>query len=280
MAIIKTLDILLRGRTDQLGKDFKQAESQFKGFATRARSVLAAVIPVFSAGAFTAGIKSAIASLGDLEDRSFRFSIDPGELAAVEMAAKIAGVKVESLAMANKILSSQIIKSNKGLKESTQLFDKLGVSSQELQKLSFTDRLATVGKGFDKIQDQVTRTATALKLFGKSGIEAIPLITNGAVDLKNAFAELKSIGGIFTAKELATVGKADDAIAMFSTTVGNVFKRIAIQLSPSLTDLFRDLTAAIKPGTALNGVLRSMGDNAKVVDSVFQVGAFLIRTIS
>jgi len=88
------------------------------------------------------------------------------------------------------------------------------------------------------------------------------------------------LGGAFSERDLEPVRVANDEWDRLTATFSYAWQAIAIQLAPSLADLFDDLTEAIKPGTALNGILRSMGDIAKVVVSVFQVFVFILRGLS
>jgi len=277
MAIVKTLDILLRGRTEQLGTDLKTAQKQFQSFQSKVKSI---IVPAISTAVFFASIQSARAQLDGLAKRSVRLGIDPAELGALERAARLADVAVGELSMANKSLSSNIVKALAGGKQQAKVFNDLGLSADKLSKMNFSNQLIAIGGALDGVQDRAERTTLAFSLLGKAGVKVLPLILGGAEDLRKSLKRTRELGGIFESNDLKAVERANDLWSEFTMTLGYAWQRMAVELSPALSELFTDLINAIKPGTAFSGLLASIGDVVKILLVPLQILVFVIGELS
>jgi hypothetical protein len=280
MAIIKTLDILLRGKTDQLGKDLKKSQSMLGSWSSSVRGLVAAAIPVVSFAGITAGIRSAIDELDGLRDRSIRLGIDPGELASLERASQLAGVGVNQLSTAQKVLAVQTSKAIAGGKEQSRVFSQLGISSSTLARLSPTQQLITIGKALDGVKDRFEKTRIATELFGRAGLTIIPLIANGAEDLKKSFSDTARLGGVFSQSELNRIDAFNDSFFDLGFASKNLFKTMAVELTPALTKIVKALTDGIAPGTAFAGFFRGITEVTKAAIVPLQVLASTFSAIS
>lgn len=280
MAIVKTLDILLRGKTAELSKDLKKSEGLFKSWGGRVSSIVLAALPVISVAGLTAGIRSALTELDGLAKRSVRLSIDAGELASLERASSLAGLGIGQLTNAQKVLSVQTIKAIEGGREQVRIFEQLGISAKKFSQLTPTQQLIEFGKALDGVEGRAEKTRIAVGLFGKAGLSILPLVANGAEDLKKSFAETARLGGIFQAGDLKKVEEFNDRISDLKFTISNLFKSITIQLAPGLTAIAKSLIEAVKPGTLFSGIFRGIGEVARSVLVPLQLLASTFSAIS
>lgn len=280
MAIVKTLDILLRGRTEKLKTDMDKGKAIVSDFAIDLKGVLQNAFTGISTAVIVGKFRSVINALDDLGDRAKVFGASSEELGALEIAADLAAVKFEQLATASKFLLLNIAKANSGVKQSVDTFNALGVSATQLEKLSLTQRFEAIAMGLGKIDSQSKKAEIALKLFGKQGLLLLPLLANNGKELSSVLRDLQRFGILFTTEDTERLGAVNDAFSILGRTFDAVFGRIAVQASGILIQMARSLTEAIKPGTFLNGVMRGLADGLTVVLIGINLVSVAVRGLS
>lgn len=280
MAIIKTLDILLRGRTDKLKSDMDKGKAIVSNFAVDVKGLLQNAFAGVSTAVIVSKFRSVINAIDDLGDRAKVFGTNAEELGKLEYAAEIAAVSYDKLAMASKFMTLNIAKAKDGVEANVLLFKKLGTTGQELGKLSLTERFLKIAQGLGAIEDQSKKTELSMKLFGKQGLFLLPLLADNGRELTKVFSDLDRYGTVFSQRDAETLGDVNDAFALLSKTFNAVFGRIAVQMAPALKNIARNLSEAIKPGTFLNGVMRGLGDGLTIVIGLTTVLTAAVRAIS
>jgi len=262
MAVLKVLDVLLRGNTSIMDKDFKKGERIIQGFRSRLVGFAAAAVPTISFAGIAAGIGSAISQLDSLEERAQKFQIDPGSLVSLERIAGQAGVEVSGLSAGIGVLNRQMLAAVEGNQTAIKSFGLLGLKVGDLEKLTVEQRLVKIAKALKTVEGDFKKTAIAQKLFGKQGINLLPLLADGGDEIAKSFKRTKELGGIFSNAQLAIVSKANNLYEDLVFTIGNLSKAFAVQLSPVLSDIFTDLIEMTKPGTAFRELLDGIGTAA------------------
>lgn len=252
MAIAKTLEILLRAPTNRLDKDFNKSLAMSKKFFGQMASLAGTFGAGLSIAGFVSQLNSAFTTLDSLAKRAFRLNVDVTELRNLDLAAEMSGMAVGSLDTAFVRLSSNIADAQQGLGQSVRIFDKLGISASDLVDLPFPEQLQRIARGLDNIQAGTERAAVAIRLFGRSGLQLLPLLANGGGAIVDSMKEAQRLGGFISRSEAGRVETANDSFSKLTFTIRSLFQRMAVDLAPALNRVFVNLTEAIKPGTALN----------------------------
>ena len=195
------------------------------------------------------------------------------ELSALQHAANLGGVSVETVAKATRNLSRQAADFVDGGGEAADTFERLGITSEDLAKVQndqlglFTlvaDRISQLDSGFIKLN-------AAQELFGGRATSLLPVLEEGGEGLRKMFQEAEQLGLVMSTDAALGVEEANDAF----TRLGSLFKGILDQttaaLAPALqqlADLLRTrLTDAIEN---TNGSVRQFGQNLAVfvIDAV------------
>lgn len=106
------------------------------------------------------------------------------------------GVEITSMTTGLKTLTNKIDDAKNGSKSATEMFNKLGVSMNDLQSMSREEAFDAVIKGMQGMEDSTERAALANDLFGRSGQELTALFNQTAESteqLKNKAHELGMI---------------------------------------------------------------------------------------
>jgi hypothetical protein len=280
LAIAKTLDILLRAPTSKLDADFKKAQGLAKNFTSALKGLVAGAIGGFTLAGFFAKINEGFRTLDESAKRALKINVDVSEVRGLELAAQLSGVAVDKLTSSYSILNKQIDAANQGGKAQQELFKSLGLDSNALSGLGAGQQFEVIAKSLDQIQDRTRRAALAIQLFGRGGLDLLPMLANGGKGLVGAMKDAQRLGGFISNEEAGRVEAANDAFTRLQFTIRSVFQRIAVDMSPALQNLFRDLAEAVKPGTALNGLMLGFGSTLKFVATILAGFTRLIAVLS
>ena len=155
---------------DRTAAAFASATRGLQGMERHAQAVqtaLAGIGVTFSAAAAVAFVKGTIDAADGLNDLSQRLGIARHELAGWTLAAKLGDTTIEALGKGIKCLSTYIQEHGDKLRQ-------IGVDTQDPQKA-----LTQLSDIFRHLPDDMDKTALAVKLFGKAGMDLIPMLNQG-----------------------------------------------------------------------------------------------------
>lgn len=133
---------------------------------------------------------------GELSDLSARTGESAGQLLVLQRAFENSGVSADKVGTSvNKLQKFMEDAANGGAKQSA-VMDKLGISLADLQGKTPTQQMQIFAEKISGIQDPTQRAATAMTVFGKSGGELLPLLTNFSGEVETAKDQLGSMPGI------------------------------------------------------------------------------------
>ena len=198
------------------------------------------------------------------------------DLQVLGKAGKESGVGLDSIA-------SALVKTNKFLNEATR-----GSTSQleTLNRLGFATDAVTVKnlKATDviyKLADEIKRTGDAtaytediIKLFGKSGADLIPILTEGS----DKFKEIAESTRLFTAEEIKAGAAAEKAARAAENSWNNVLRIITSTVGEKIIrsnigDAYREALSQYGEGEGHFRELPKSGENLdKIIQSIIKEG--------
>lgn len=185
---------------------------------------------------FFQGFADATGAIGDTAERT---GASRERLQQLNFAAKLTGSSAETLAGALMKMNLAVGNAKKGSKEFQDMFSGLGiklknadgsVKNTDEQFNMFVDRLS-------KIKDPALQAQAAVKIFGKSATELLPLIKGGSAGLGEMTAEAARLGIVISdsaVREGEAFGDTLDTIHAALSGVGNT---IGSALVPQLNKL-------------------------------------------
>lgn len=196
--IAGALEIQLLANVARLAKDMQDA----KGAVTSAmgsiektvgiaRTALGALGVGLSVNYFKNFVTGAIVAQDELAKMSQRVGVSVERLAGLEHAAGMSGTSLGSVEKALKTVSSGLVDADRGLKGAQENFDALGVSIYDTNgQLKSADAvMIEVADQFALLEDGTQKTALATKVFGKAGLELIPMLNEGSAGMAALVAE-------------------------------------------------------------------------------------------
>lgn len=133
---------------------------------------------------------------GELNDLSTRTGESAGQLLVLQQAFDNTGVGADKVgASINKLQKFMEDAANGGDKQN-EVMNRLGISLADLQGKTPTQQMQIFAEKISGIQDPTERAATAMTIFGKSGGELLPLLTNFSGEVEAAKGQLGGMPGI------------------------------------------------------------------------------------
>lgn len=212
----------------------------------RVQGLLAGLGVSLTLGAFAALVKGAIDSADELNKLSQKIGISVEALSTLQFAAQLSDVGLDTLKTGLKGLSANVTEARAGLGEGAALFQALSISVEDTAgNLKSSDTiLLEIADRFASFEDGATKTALAVKLFGKSGMDMIPFLNQGSSGIRALMQEAERLG-LKLSTETAQAAEAfnDNLTALKASSSG-----LGISLATELLAPLRVVTDAIREG--------------------------------
>jgi len=212
----------------------KEANNALGGMGKILGSVTGGVLAL-GAGLSAAGVvafaKSAIDAADNMRDLSQKTGVSVENLSKFQQAAQMAGTDVEGVGKAmGKLAKGMYEAAQTGKGPTSEALRSLGISAVDASgKLRGTDQvMLDVADRFQQMPDGAQKAALAVQLFGKAGMDMIPMLNEGR----------QSIEGLAATMSTEFANKADaynDSLAATKAVFGQIGMEIASQLLPYLS---------------------------------------------
>lgn len=251
------------------------AQRQITGFQQATAAALTAA-PLI---AFTSGISRAIGELDRLGDQAPKVGLTAQALGELNFASRqnAGGAEVMEGAMGK--LSVRIADAAGGSKEAVAVFKTLGVQITDTNgKIKAGDQvLADLADRFAAMPEGPLKTAMAVEVFGKSGKEMLPLLSQGSAGLQQLREEFVRLSGGPVTEAVAQAQEWNDQLDKLWTMSQGYFAHVAQEVLPLLNQLVSDYTSTAEAtgevstaGTVLRTVLEALVSLGADVGYVFK----------
>jgi len=248
VARLELNDKLWRQSIDRITKD-----NSLSGYVLRNQAAIQSLGKTFTiAGAAVVGslgmmIKKG-ADYGDMMDEtSQKTGVAIGVLSGLKLAADKDGTSIEGLAMGLKGLSGKIVEANSGNKDAIALFKSLGVTVTDAngQIRPMKDVLFDTATAFSRTEDGAVKTKTAVDLFGRAGMEMIPMLNRGAEGLEREWKEAERLGLVLDEKAGRAASDFNDQLENLKGSLMGVAIQLGQALMPVLQTFITTTTNVI-----------------------------------
>jgi len=202
----------------------------------------------------------AIDALDELGKAGQKAGLTAAAFGQLDYAAQLADVSTESLMKGLKGLNTNLLQAAGGNQKIVAEFKALGFSADELKAgtLDATGALERISAVFQNLPDGPTKAAVAVKLFGKSGADLIPLLNEGPAALRKYAAEAKAFGFAVSNDAAKAAQDFNDELKRLGLAAQGAKLQIAGQLAPALTGVAKDMQDAAKQGGILAAVWQGL----------------------
>jgi hypothetical protein len=225
--------------------DLDSVKASLSGIGSEAallKTGLLALAGSLSVSGFIAWARAAIDAADAMNDMSQRTGIMVKDLAVFELASKQSGTTMESISRGVKGLSGVMSTHSEALKAA-------GITATDTN-----GAMIQLAEMFSKMPDGMEKTNLAVKVFGKSGMDLIPMLNMGAIGLGEAAEKANKY-----AIQMAIMAPLSDAfndnmaeMAIHAKVVGMSILNNAL---PAMVEITRAMAEAAQKGGILSAVM-------------------------
>lgn len=244
MATIGNLNVRVSAVTGGFTAGLKKAGGSVSSFASFVSGGLVTV-GKFAAGIGLTATAGAVGALG-LLTRSSLISVDAlaknakmldiniGALAGLQRTGERAGVSSEQLVKGIQRMEKTVSDASIGLSTAVRAFDQLGLSADQLKKLSPDEQFFAIAQAMSKVEDQSDRMRIAMDVFGRSGGRMLNLLTQDVEELRKQQERARELGLAVDPKDAANIEAANDSMADFKDSLRGIGNTLAATFAPAL----------------------------------------------
>lgn len=294
-AVIGALRVVMGADTAQWEQALDKAQLSLGSLSKFAGLAGAAIGGALAAAGVAVGIavKGMIDRADDMNDMSQRIGVPVEQLTALEHAANMSGVTLESFGKAMQRVSLNMTQAAVGGGKAAGAFDALGIKvlDSEGKLRTHIDVMGDIAEKFATMENGAGKTALAMTIFGKSGAELIPMLNEGRDGIKEMTDEAAELGLVISTDTAQAADQFNDNLTRLTSVKQGLTTMITARLLPALVNFTDMLTAAMKntklmdaAANILAGTFRVLVTAGIIVGSTFAglgriVGAAAIAVV-
>ena len=253
-----------KGLADSLGKTF----DRIKKAAAAAISVAAVKKGIDTLMSFA----NEVSSVGDkIDKQSQALGLSRKAYQEWDYILGQNGASIDSLGVSMKTLNSAILSAGEGSKESMTAFRQLGLNVHEIETMNMEDQFDAVVRAFQKMPAGAQKSALAVKLFGRNGMELLPLLNQSETSLDELRARAEELGIIMSDDAVDASVAYNDALDDLNRTFNGLKYSVGAKLLPAMTSAFGSITGFVGKiskayqENGLKGVWQTLVDDFKSI---------------
>ena len=202
---------------------------------------------------------------------SQKIGISVESLTALNFAAKLSDLSIEALTKGIKKLSTNLIEAQQGAGEGAKLFDALKLDPKQFDE---TDQLLlALADRFSKMPDGAGKAAIAVKAFGKSGLDLIPFLNQGAAGITKLTDEARSLGLVLSEDVAIAAEQFNDSLKRLHSQTEGIIRTFFSGIVPVLSDLAEKFYESGRAADSFKSELLKVAENrAGVLNFLEDVG--------
>lgn len=155
------------------------------------------------------------------------------------------GASIDSLGVSMKTLNSLVLDAAAGGEESKETFEQLGLGIHEIEQLEPEKQFESVVRAFQKMPAGAQKSALAVKIFGRNGMELLPLLNQSATSIDELRAKAEEMGIIMSDDAVDASVAYNDAMDDLNRTFNGLKYSIGSKLLPALTTGMQKVTGFV-----------------------------------
>lgn len=272
-------------------KDAQSFGSKLKSGLGKAAKIGAGAMAAVGTAAAAAGAvmvkeAGAVAAHGDQIDKmSQKLGLSSEAYQQWDYVLGQSGADINSMSAGMKTLTNKLDEAKGGSEDAQKMFAKLGISMDDINKMSREELFEASIKGFQGMADSTERAALANDLFGKSGQELTPLFNTSIEETEALLQASKDLGFVMSEESVAAAADYQDALDTMQRTMGGVKTSIVSDFLPGITSVMDGLTKIFAGDSEEGGSILTEGINKmfttmeEAIPKIITVGGNIISSL-
>ncbi len=238
-----------------------KATAVMRGFSKAAASVvtgpLLAIAAVLTAGvvAVAAFAKKALESAAAVTKLARSVNSSVAGLAALQYQIKSLGGNQEDAAKGLGKLNEVLGEFGPEGEQARGMINRLGLSFEQLSKLSSDKAFAAIAEKIGKIEDPAQRAAAATAIFGDQAAALLPALTQGSKGLTAAQKAAEMLGLAMSDLDASRIEDANNKLGLMGDAVKGITAQFAVQLAPWILKTAEEISKLGVTGQSVGKVM-------------------------
>ena len=249
MAQVQASMARLKGVATTMGtgiaKGFNGAQGALSGFSKSMLSVPAAIAGSVAVTGLVALAKGFADAGSAVDDMAQRTGMSAEAVSSLGYAAKLSGTDLGTLEKGVRKMQMGIADAAAGVPGAADKFSALGLSVDELQKMSPDEQFIAMADKLSLLQDPALKSAAAMEYFGKAGADLVPMLSEGGDGIRKLQRDAAELGQVMSGEDAAAAGKLGDVFDRLFGVIGGLQNRIGAALAPLMIDLGEKIISVI-----------------------------------
>jgi len=263
------------GKANKIAQDnAKSISSHFDAIGSAASKAAGFIAGLGGAAALGALVKNSINAADELSKMSQKVGVNISQLSGMAYAAGLADVSTEQLSKGMGKLNKAMYEASNGGKTQVDTFKALGVSvTDSTGQLRKSDAvMMDIAERFSKMEDGAAKTALAMKVFGKSGADMIPLLNGGREEMRKNTEEARRFGNVLTEEAGRQAEEFNDNLTRLNAVSGGLARALVIEIVPAVNELAAAMLSLVNvdSGSWVKQQLRDWHDFHSGVDQIIR----------
>ncbi len=237
-----------------LGSAFGAVKTAFAGLAAG-----------FSVKLFADMMRETAAQIDSLEEMAQKAGVAASELQGLAAVGRFSGVSIEALAKGFKGLSATLVEAQQGGKEAAQALATLGAAAEDTETAhsQLMERFLQVADRVSKMEDGYVKTAFVTKVFGRAGMDLIPMLNQGRESVEQMIRKMRDWGVVMEEDAIAKIAAFTDHLDEFGLRMQGARNQIMAGMVDGLNQLAEAYDRVISQGTFWEDLGETLGELAR-----------------
>lgn len=192
---------------------------------------------------YATNVSRSVDAMNDLAERT---GMGVESLQALQMAAKLSGV--DDVTGAVQRLGLAI--GNAAESGNTDAFTKLGLDFATLQAMAPEQQFRAVQAAIAALPTPAEQAAAAVSIFGKAGVELLPLMNQNLAEVED---RMRRLGAIVGTDQVEAIGSMNDSLDMVKATFDGIIGQVVGNLAPVVESLANEFLAFVESFNSVSG---------------------------
>lgn len=217
---------------DKAGKATNDLGASFQGLEGIAKKAAGAIAGYFAFESFKEGIKSALDYAEAINHVRQSAGMSADQVYALSAQAKLADVSFEAISKATSKFNKNLGEASMGAGDARKALQNLGLSLKDSDghMIGSYEQLSKIADIFADMPDGASKTTMAMKIFGKTGAEMIPVLNQGS-------KALKEYAGFLNEDTTNAAENFNDSLTRIKMSSEAFYMQIVADMVPTLNEL-------------------------------------------
>lgn len=269
--------------TQNVGHSAKESTEKLEGFAgaiNGLRSKFLLLGEVLAAGWIGEKIFSTGERFAELSEQivltAQKTGMTTDQVQELGFAASLSGSSAEAMAGAMRKLSLMTVEAKNGSAAAVAAFRNVGISQEEVKNSSPHEILMKIADAYKNSADDANKTANAVQLLGRAGMELIPTLNKGSDGINELAGRARELGIILDKDTIEKGDQAKEKFEVLHMAMGALGNRIGADMIPALSSMAGAFAESSKEGGLFNGIGKKIGEGIIVLTKIFTTASNVV----